>query len=78
MYNLSERWVKNNRDPENIVYECDCYIVEYPLTIFGFERYKTSTSQHDKLLHDDTQYLLAMALVDKAFYGIESAAKKYI
>ncbi|KAI9807092.1 MAG: hypothetical protein M1825_005809 [Sarcosagium campestre] len=53
IYNLSQRWVKNNRDPENIVYKC-------------------STSQHEKLLHDDTQYLLAMALADSALYGIES------
>lgn len=37
------------------------------------KRYKSSTSQHEKLLYDDTQYLLAMALADKAFYGIESA-----
>ena len=38
-----------------------------------FCRYGASTSQHGKLLYDDTQYLLALALADKAFWGIESA-----
>ena len=38
------------------------------------ERYGSSTSQHEKLLHDDTSYLVAMALADKIFYGMESAA----
>lgn len=33
-YNLSERWVKNNRDPENIVYEYIYYLVTYQLTAF--------------------------------------------
>ena len=34
--------------------------------------YGASTSQHGKLLYDDTQYLLALALADKAFWGIDS------
>ena len=35
--------------------------------------HQQSTSQHDKLLYDDTQHLLALALADKAIYGISSA-----
>ena len=35
-------------------------------------RYKCSTSQHDKFLYDDTQYLLALTLADNALYGVES------
>lgn len=53
IYRIDQRWVKNNRDPENTVYGA-------------------STSQHGKLLYDDTQYLLALALADKAFWGIDS------
>lgn len=34
VYNLSERWVKNNRDPENIVYEYIYYCMAYQLTAF--------------------------------------------
>lgn len=37
-----------------------------------FCKYDASTSQHGKLLYDDTQYLLALALADKAFWGIGS------
>lgn len=37
-----------------------------------FCRYGASTSQHGKLLYDDTQYLLALAFADKAFWGIDS------
>lgn len=35
-------------------------------------RYGASTSQHGKLLYDDTQYLLALALADKAIFGVNS------
>lgn len=31
-----------------------------------------STSQHGTLLYDDTQYLLALAIADKAIVGIDS------
>ena len=31
-----------------------------------------STSQHGKLLYDDTQYLLALAIADHAIYGIDT------
>lgn len=44
----------------------------YQLTVIYFCRYGASTSQHGKLLYDDTQYLLALALADKAFWGIGS------
>jgi hypothetical protein len=53
IYRIDQRWVKNNRDPENTVYGA-------------------STSQHGKLLYDDTQYLLALALADHAIFGIDS------
>lgn len=48
--------------------------ISYPLTTISFERYKCSTSQHEKLLHDDTQFLLSMAFGDDALYGIKSSA----
>ena len=51
MYRLDQRWVKNNRDPENTTYGA-------------------STSQHSVPLFDDTQFLLVMALADKALFGI--------
>ena len=35
-------------------------------------RFGASTSQHGKLLYDDTQYLLALAIADHAIYGIDS------
>ncbi|MCJ1359649.1 MAG: hypothetical protein MMC33_009651, partial [Icmadophila ericetorum] len=54
IYWINQRWVKNNRDPENTVYGA-------------------STSQHGKLLYDGTQYLLALALADKAIFGVNSA-----
>jgi hypothetical protein len=38
-------------------------------------RYGASTSQHAKLIFDDTQYLLALAFADEAFYGIKSPEK---
>ncbi|KAL8818514.1 MAG: hypothetical protein Q9191_007924 [Dirinaria sp. TL-2023a] len=42
------------------------------LTVLYFRRYGASISQHGKLLYDDTQYLLALAFADKAFWGIDS------
>ena len=36
------------------------------------DSFGSSTSQHCKLLHDDTQYLLALAIADKAIYGVNS------
>jgi len=42
------------------------------LALIKIQRYGASTFQHDKLNHDDTQYLLALAIADKAFWGIES------
>ncbi|KAI9764363.1 MAG: hypothetical protein M1840_008501 [Geoglossum simile] len=56
IYRIDQRWVKNNRDPENITYGA-------------------STSQHMKLIFDDTQYLLALVFADEAFYGIKSPEK---
>jgi len=38
---------------------------------FFCESYGASTSQHNILLYDDTQYLLALALADRAFWGIK-------
>lgn len=35
-------------------------------------RYRASTSQHAKLIFDNTQYLLTLAFTDKAFYEIKS------
>ena len=37
-------------------------------------RYGAFTAQHGKLIYDDTQYLLALALADKAIYGVETPA----
>lgn len=73
IYRIDQRWVKNNRDPENTVY-CSphlsswCVVSDDALSL----RYGASTSQHNKLLRDDTQYLLALALADKAFWKISS------
>ena len=39
---------------------------------FFCESYGASTSQHNKLLYDNTQYFLALALADRAFWGIKS------
>ncbi|KAL6716976.1 hypothetical protein ACLMJK_004889 [Lecanora helva] len=52
IYRIDQRWIKNNKDPENIA--------------FG-----ASTSQHCKLLYDDTQYLLALAIADQAIHGVD-------
>ncbi|KAL8706139.1 MAG: hypothetical protein Q9201_000774 [Fulgogasparrea decipioides] len=57
MYRLDQRWVKNNRDPENIVYTPSLS----PLV--GIPTDKTLS----------LKYLLALALADNAIYGIESA-----
>lgn len=40
---------------------------------FHDSRFGASTSQHCVLRKDDTQYLLALALADKAIHGITSA-----
>ena len=45
------------------------------LTGLTSHRYGASTSQHAKLIFDDTQYLLALAFADNAFYGIDSPEK---
>ncbi|KAI9764073.1 MAG: hypothetical protein M1840_008877 [Geoglossum simile] len=56
IYQIDQRWVKNNSDPENITYGA-------------------FTSQHAKLIFDDTQYLLALTFANKAFYDIDSPEK---
>ena len=72
IYRIDQRWIKNNRDSENTVYY-SLHIRDDPsLTILHSYRYGASTSQHGKLLYDDTQYLLALAFADKAFWGIDS------
>lgn len=40
--------------------------------VFYIRRYGASTSQCSRLLHDDTQFLLALALADNAFFDINS------
>lgn len=45
--------MKNNRDPENIV--------------FG-----TACREHDRFIHDDSAFLLTMAMADKALFGYET------
>ena len=37
-----------------------------------FRSYGASTSQHNKLLYDDTQYVLALAVADNAIFGVQS------
>lgn len=62
--------MKNNRDPENVVYGSF-----YPLA-GGFAntvclgRFGAPTSQHGTLLHDDTQFPLALAIADHAIWGV--------
>jgi hypothetical protein len=55
IYDIDQRWVKNNRDLENIV--------------FG-----TAGREHDLFVYDDTAFLLAMAMADKAHSGYEPLA----
>ncbi len=55
VYNLSQRWIKNNRDPRNIVH--DLYeMTDHLVADDKLGRYKCPTSQHEKLLHDVTQF----------------------
>lgn len=73
MYRIDQRWVKNNRDPENTVYyPLLPYVRSIGLTTFFFGRYGASTSQHGTLLYDDTQFLLSLAVADNAIWGINS------
>lgn len=64
VYNLSERWVGHNRNPENIVREYICYAVCTPAEDHPLEGYKISDSQHEMVVHNDNQYSLAMALTN--------------
>ena len=73
IYRVDQRWVKNNRDPENTVYgPFQSHLPSSKLTILCLGRYGASTSQLGTLLYDDTQYLLALALADNAIWGIET------
>ena len=60
---------KNNRDPKNIVYG---FYIFLKLFTDDIKSYGSSITQHGKLLYDDTQYLLAMAVGDQALFGINS------
>ena len=72
IYNLNERWMKNNRDSENIVYEsrslCFCMRTDN----YSLKKYKCFTNHHEKLLHNDIQFLLIMTFADEALYDIKS------
>lgn len=52
-WKLDQRWVKNNRDPENVVYG-------------------SAQKEHDKLVFNDTMFLLVMAVADGALFGFDS------
>lgn len=55
IYRVDQRWVKNNRDPENTVYgPFQSHLRSSKLTILCLGRYGASTSQHGTLLYDDT------------------------
>ncbi|KAI9767334.1 MAG: hypothetical protein M1840_005743 [Geoglossum simile] len=71
IYQINQRWVKNNRDPENITYFL-LKKLSSSTSHLTLTRYGASTSEHEKLIFDDTQYLLALAFPDKAFYEINS------
>ena len=73
IYRVDQRFVKNNRDPENTVYGLLYLFVSISTDGGRLRRFGTSTSQHRQLLKDDTQYLLALALADRAIQGITSA-----
>ncbi|KAL2036358.1 hypothetical protein N7G274_010925 [Stereocaulon virgatum] len=53
-----------------VIYRIDQRWVKITVTLRIL--YGTSTSQHSKLLYDDTQHLIALALADNAFWGIDS------
>ena len=73
IYRVDQRWVKNNRDPENTVYGPSLFRLPLPLLTKSYaHRYGASTGQHGTLLYDDTQYLLALALADNAICGIDN------
>ena len=38
----------------------------------SLSRFGASTSQHGTLLHDDTQFLLALAIADHAIWGVDT------
>ncbi|KAN0069234.1 Protein of unknown function (DUF3435) domain containing protein [Elaphomyces granulatus] len=56
IYRVDQRWVKNNRDPENIA-------------LFSFG---AAAKDHGRLFYNDAGFLLAMAIADDALFGYES------
>ncbi|KIW99701.1 uncharacterized protein Z518_11114 [Rhinocladiella mackenziei CBS 650.93] len=58
-WRLDQRWVKNNRDPDNIVVRID--------DLFG-----TAHREHEMFIYNETGFLLQMALADGALFGIHS------
>ncbi|KAI9765726.1 MAG: hypothetical protein M1840_007159 [Geoglossum simile] len=62
----------DNKDEGGLRYK-DIEVVFYAYMRAG--KYGAFTSQHAKLIFDDTQYLLALAFADKAFFEIDSPEK---
>lgn len=77
IYKIDQRWVKNNRDPDNTV-----YVVSFPLTLHcillrgangeALSSFGAAAKEHKKLFYNDAGFLLAMAIADDAVFGYES------
>jgi len=77
IYKIDQRWVKNNRDPENIVYVFPfllSFIIFLLLSADGEALFSfgAAAKEHEKLFYNDAGFLLAMAIADGALFGYES------
>ena len=69
--------MKNNRDPDNIVYVFSSPFALHCVRLLGADSEALSSfgavaKEHEKLFYNDASFLLAMAVADNALFRYES------
>ena len=77
IYKIDQRWVKNNRDPDNIVYVFSSPLALHCVLLLGADgealsSFGAAAKEHEKLFYNYAGFLLAMAVADDALFGYES------
>jgi hypothetical protein len=77
IYKIDQRWVQNNRDPDNIV---DVFPFRLSFIVFllpsadgeALFSFGAAAKEHERVFYNDAGFLLAMTIADDALFGYES------
>jgi hypothetical protein len=70
IWKIDQRWVKNNRNPNTVVYELLRTVLKS--TTNNANSFSAAGKEHSRLLYNDGAMLLTLASADKALFGFDS------